>query len=349
MMNSGFSAIIINHNGGTDLHNAVALLADDPAVSEIIVVDNRSTDGSAQGLADASPKVRLLLNQANLGFAAAANAGADQAQSDLLVFLNPDVTPAPGCLSKLAARLRQSSAVVGPVLEVEASASCDTGATINRLGMPVMLRDGRPPLYVPGCLLATNRLVFEAVGGFDPRYFLFVEDVEFCWRALLAGYDVSVLADAVAGHRGGGSAPGGYIRTGDRYATSILRVSLREQNTIALFLSCAPLLWLPRVLLGILLRITAEIAWSVVTGRFRLARALVHAVVWNIEQTPNSWRRRRTLGSVRRWRTTATQRISREPALLRTLATHGWPVIDSTSHQAAPSSGSPVGMGSELP
>jgi GT2 family glycosyltransferase len=348
MSTFGFSAIVINHNGGVDLRTAVALLAADSAVSEIIVVDNESTDGSTQGLADAGPKLRPLLHHANVGFAAAANAGADQAQGDLLVFLNPDVTPSPGCLGKLAARLRQSPAVVGPVLEVEASASRDAGATINRLGMPVMLRDARPPLYVPGCLLATDRRVFEAVGGFDSRYFLFVEDVEFCWRALLAGYDVAVVAEAVAGHRGGGSAPGGYVRTGDRYVTSVLRMSLRERNTIALFVSCAPLLWLPGALVRIVLRIAAEIVWSVLTGRLPLARALVRAVAWNIEQAPNSWRRRRTLGSVRRRRTAATRRISREPALLRTLATHGWPVIHNTGPPAGPSSGSTSEIGSEL-
>ncbi len=79
--------------------------------------------------------------------------------------------------------------------------------------------------------------LFAELGGFDERFFMFVEDVDYCWRTLLRGGDVRVVPEAVARHYGGASAPDGYV-TANGLATTRFRVLLRERNTLAALLKC---------------------------------------------------------------------------------------------------------------
>lgn len=285
------SAIVVNFNGGSDLLTCLAALCSQMPRANIIVVDNASTDGSVERVSAQFRDVRVLASTANLGFGGGANLGACEAFGDTLLFLNPDTFVMPGCVDELDRALANGAGVVGPRLRVGEEEVPEYGATIDVMGMPRGLATTGEPLYVSGCCLATSRRCFDAVGGFDERYFLFVEDVEFCWQALRRGYDVRVAPRAEARHRGGGSMPGGYARNGT-VEVSAARIVLRERNTTALFLACAPVQWLPLVGGASLLRATAFAGLLASRGRWLSIWELVMGLGQNVVWIPGTMRRR---------------------------------------------------------
>src|SRR5262245_26035603 len=113
------SIVIVSFNARADLEVCLASLHDRPPATphEIIVVDNRSTDGSAEAAAR-WPGVRVIRSEANLGFARATNVGIRTAGGDLLLLLNPDTVMPPGAVDGLvnALSIGDDIAVAGPRL-----------------------------------------------------------------------------------------------------------------------------------------------------------------------------------------------------------------------------------------
>lgn len=248
-------------------------------------------------------------NAENRGFARAANQGAALAASDVLLFLNPDVRLEPGCVRELAAALERRPGVAGPVTLLEATGELHAGETLNHLGFPRTLRaDETGPLWIQGCALATTRSTFERLGGFDERYFMFIEDMDYCWRVLLTGADVTVPAGARAVHAGGGSAPGGYAREG-AMRTSSLRLVSRHRYTLAMLVKCAPAAWLVLIVPLHLVKTLATAAAALLLRRPQVARELVATIGWNARQLPETLRRRRAVPRVPPGPRTARERV----------------------------------------
>jgi GT2 family glycosyltransferase len=180
----------------------------------VIVVDNASTDGSAELVADQFPSVRLIRHQENLGFAGACNAGLRVAEGEVLVLLNQDTRVHEGWLAALVRHCREPSAGV-----VGCKALYPDGETIQHAGGRVEwpsgagIHDGRGERdrgqydeprsvdYVTGAAMAFRREVLDEVGlldeGFWPGYF---EDTDYCARVREAGYQVRYAPDAVLIH-----------------------------------------------------------------------------------------------------------------------------------------------------
>lgn len=321
------SVVIVNYYVEDRVANAVASVQRQDCVAEIVIVDNGSASPRLEMLQQEHPTVRVIASDNNVGFARAANRGAQAASGEFLFFLNPDATAEPGCVDRLVAAFQIRPGIVGPAIHSAASASRDVGATMNYVGMSISLDGGQPPLYVSGCALFTSRSLFIQLGGFDDRYFLFVEDAELCWRALLAGYDVYAIAEASVFHEGGASMQGGYFTAGKRYHTSTLRISLRERNTVALMIACAPWYWLPVVLPVLLARSLAFALAGLCLGQTSLGGALLRGIAWNIVQLPTSLARRRSLVRCNTGRHEATRRFVHRPVLLPMLWSSGLPKI----------------------
>ena len=319
--------IVVNFNGGPGLVDCIASVLSQSVPVTVVVVDNGSTDGSDFTSNARFREVIVRRAPRNLGFGSAVNLAVSENPGGTIVVLNPDVVLGEGCLEALLAALTSRPGVVGPLLHVSASGSSEAGLTVNHTGMPTVQTPNKAPLYVPGCALVTSRLVFEQVGGFDDRYFLFVEDVEFCWRALLAGFEVSVATNAEAIHEGGGSAAGGYLRAGSRYRTSDMRVSLRERNDVALMIACAPWWWLPFTMPVLLGHCLAVAAGALAMRRPRLALSIVEGIGWNLRQLPASVRRRHSLKRSPDGCRKARARLISGPLLVRTIRKHGLPDI----------------------
>src|ERR1035438_3282147 len=112
------SVIIVNYNAGAELLNCVEALGDDVPIAEILVVDNASVDGSALTCTQRYPHVRVVRSEENLGFAGGANLGAAHATAEILIFLNPDTIPGPGCIDELYQELSARDGVAGPLVSV---------------------------------------------------------------------------------------------------------------------------------------------------------------------------------------------------------------------------------------
>src|SRR5213083_1290651 len=195
------SVIIVNWNAGQALDACLAsLAAGGVAEAEVILVDNASSDESARAAGARHPRVRLVETGANLGFAAGANRGAAAAGGDVLVFLNPDARALPGALATLVAALAGAprAGIAGGGLAGEGGrwqpASARFGplahlvldTTLGRLGARLRRAPHRVD-WVYGTFMAVGRDLFLRLEGFDPRYFLYGEDLDLCYRAARLG------------------------------------------------------------------------------------------------------------------------------------------------------------------
>ena len=181
---------------------------------ELIVIDNGSSDGTAEAVRDATPQATLVEAGDNLGFAAGSNRGAAISSGQLLLFLNPDAVVAPGFRDAIEAPLAESrewAAWQGLV-------TADGGRTINSRGGDVHFTgiawaggageavDGTAaggegePGFVSGACLAIPAVEFEESGGFAEPFFLYQEDVDLSLRIRLRGGSLGVEPAARADH-----------------------------------------------------------------------------------------------------------------------------------------------------
>ncbi len=226
------SAVIVNWNGGRDLlHCIESLLAQGWPELEVIVVDNASTDGSADRAAEKFPQVSIVRHSRNLGYAKGANAGVARSSGEFVLLLNPDVRLRQGALRKLAdfASSRPEAGVVGPkILNPDGSLqySCRRfpnlpAAFLRHTPLEAFLprhrylrhylmldfdHDSvREVDWVSGACMFLRRRALEEVGGFDEKFFLYCEDMDLCLRMRGAGWRVFYFPHAEAVHATGSS------------------------------------------------------------------------------------------------------------------------------------------------
>jgi GT2 family glycosyltransferase len=211
--------VIPNHNGARWLPGVLAsVAAQTVAPAELLVVDDGSTDGSAQ-LAAGYDGVRVLALNGNGGFARAVNAGIAAVAAEAVALVNTDVELAPDWLERAVAALEQdprAAAVATKLLDLEdPSILYSAGDVLRRDG--VCEQRGRferdsgrydaPGEVFSACAGAAlyRRAALQAAGGFDERLGTYLEDVELGLRLRLAGWRCRWEPRAVARHAGGGS------------------------------------------------------------------------------------------------------------------------------------------------
>ncbi|HYZ92771.1 MAG TPA: glycosyltransferase family 2 protein [Actinomycetota bacterium] len=223
------SVVVVNYNAGEAILDCLrALETESPA--EIVVIDNASTDGSGYAVAREHPGVRLVRNRDNVGFGPAVNQGVGQTRSPYVFVLNPDAVVRRGSLRALAAALDdhpKAGAVGALVLNPDGSVQPTKRAfpTLWQSALHGLLGVVWPnnpgtraytladaPIdapavvdWVAGTAVAVRRDAFEALGGFDEGFFLFVSDVDLCRRLWDAGWEVWFEPAAVVEHAWGTS------------------------------------------------------------------------------------------------------------------------------------------------
>jgi GT2 family glycosyltransferase len=207
------SVLIVAWNSREELRRTLpALLPELGEGDELIVVDNDSSDGTAEAVSELAPAARIVRPGRNAGFAAGCNAGAARAQGDLLAILNPDAAPRPGFGEAIRRPwIERRGWVAWQALVAEGD-----GRTINSAGNPVHFTGivwagahGRPIEEVPparevtalsGACLAIPRDTWRDIGGFPERFFLYHEDVDLSLRLRLAGGALGIEPAAIVDH-----------------------------------------------------------------------------------------------------------------------------------------------------
>jgi GT2 family glycosyltransferase len=246
------TVVTVAYQSGAFLQRCLdALAAQDFEDFEAVVVDNASTDGSIEALRLPDDRFRVEPMGANLGFAAANNVAARASTAEWLVMLNPDTEAAPTWLSSLLAAAERwpGAASFGSTqVELKDPSRLDgVGDVWHAAGVAWRARLGRPVADTPEegevfgpCAAAAlyRREVFVGLGGFDERYFCYCEDIDWAYRARLAGWTSVQVKDAVVFHAGSGISG----------RASEFTLFHGHRNRVWTFAKNTPGLWLPLLL-----------------------------------------------------------------------------------------------------
>ena len=238
------SIVIVSFNAREHLERCLEAVAG--GENEVVVVDNASSDGSPAVVRDRFPSVRLVELEENIGFGAANNVGMEASSGRWLLLLNSDAWPVDDAIGKLVAfaEAHPRAGIVGPRLR-------NTDGSLQRSvrGHPTLWRIATEYLFLrrlaprsralnafygggfdhgsvrdvevlKGAVLLVRRETSQAVGGFDPAYFMYGEEMDLCYRVREAGWSVVFDPEAEFVHVGGVSTG---ARWGDRPAFGAMR------------------------------------------------------------------------------------------------------------------------------
>ena len=261
-------AAVVNWNTREHLDRCLAALAADAeaGLAEVVVVDNASTDGSAELAAKRHPWARLIRSEENLGFGGGANLGLEGSKNPWLLVVNADVELAAGALGRLlgAASAADGAGIAAPrLVSPRGTDPVFAFPSVARTALEVagMRRipsrrirgwiehgtDWDParsgPIDWPmGAALLIRRDAWKAAGGFDPGQFMYAEDLDLAWRIREAGWGAIYVADAVGAHAGGASSGQAFgADEGRLLVTSAYYGWLRRRRPAATFWSIAAL------------------------------------------------------------------------------------------------------------
>ena len=237
------SVTIVLHNSEHELRGCLAAIRPDlqSGFAELIAVDNASPDDSAGEVARALPAAKIIRSARNLGFAAGANLAWPHVRGRYWLLLNPDTELDEGGIEKLAAWMDANPQLGAASAELAGQLGDELPSTGRALPSPwrplleasrlhlLLPRRARGGIlrgaywsggdqldagWVPATALMARREAIESVGLLDDRFFLYGEDIEWCWRMRQSGWSVGVCSTVRALHREGASA----LRTFDEGA-----------------------------------------------------------------------------------------------------------------------------------
>nr|BCX00044.1 MAG: glycosyl hydrolase [Bacteroidota bacterium] len=200
---------------------------------EILLVDNGSTDGSAEWVEARYPEVRLIRLPENQGFASGCNAGLREATGDYVAFLNNDVEVSPYWLQPLISALEEDptlGAVQPKIMDYRHRERFEyagaAGGYLDRYGYPFargrifstleedhgQYNQPADIFWASGAAMVVRRKLAEQLGGFEVSFEMHQEEIDFCWRLQNLGYRIRAIPHSVVYHIGGGSLSYGETR-----------------------------------------------------------------------------------------------------------------------------------------
>ncbi|MCI9463861.1 MAG: glycosyltransferase family 2 protein [Lachnospiraceae bacterium] len=237
------TVIIPNYNGMQYLENCLRSLAEEEAC--IIVVDNASTDGSFEMIADRFPAVRTIRMQENTGFCRAVNAGIAMSSTRYVIFLNNDTVVEPGFVKELETVMEQDKKIFSASAKIlsmqDHEKIDDAGDFYCALGWAFARGKGKPESkYGKSCRIFAacggasiyRRSLFKQIGTLDENHFAYLEDIDLGYRAQIYGYRCLFVPSARVYHAGSAS-------SGSRY--NRFKTDLTSRNSIYLIYKNMPL------------------------------------------------------------------------------------------------------------
>jgi len=216
------SLIFVNYRSAAALKRSLVPLEDAlrSGKTEGIVVNNDPSESDSLRRLSKRFPIRIIRAPENIGFGAASNRGAAEAGADLIAFLNPDTRLVQGTCDDISSHFRShpETGIAGAALidrkgKPEPWSAGPVATLLGIIGNNLSLYRGIPPRedrprevgFVSGAALFIQKPIFEKLGGFDKRFFLYFEDMDLCLRARKAGYQVIRLPKPVFSHEGGAS------------------------------------------------------------------------------------------------------------------------------------------------
>jgi GT2 family glycosyltransferase len=211
---SALAVVVVCHDSAGEVGATLAALgAQLGPGDEVVVIDNASRDDTTDVARAAAPQATVVESKENLGFAGGCHVGARATRAPLVLFLNPDAVPAPGCLDALRACATERpewGAWQALVTMADGDLVNTAGNVVHYLGFgwagdcgrPVARVDPHPHQvgFCSGAALVVRRQAWDAVGGFDERYFMYGEDLDLSLRLRLAGWGVGIAPAARVAH-----------------------------------------------------------------------------------------------------------------------------------------------------
>ena len=316
--------VVVNWNRKELLRASLASLARQAgATFEIIVVDNGSSDGSAD-LAEHEFGAQVIRNRENRGFCAANNQGIQAARGEFIALLNNDAEAEPGWLAALhraCSRAADIGMAASKVLVWEDPQHIDK---VGHLIFPDGQNRGRGSealdrgqydreeevLWPDGCAALYRKEMLDQIGGFDEDFFAYGDDAELGLRARIAGWRCIYTPEAVARHHRGSTLG----------KDSVRRLELIERNRLLLALKLFPwsLLWLNPFYFAA--RLAAGMAaarqgagdtahFPGLRGKWAMARALIRGDLGALRLAPRMLRKRAEIGRIRQLSPGAVRRL----------------------------------------
>jgi GT2 family glycosyltransferase len=292
------SIIIVNWNGKQWLGDCLSsIFKQDYKNFEIVVVDNRSTDGSIEYLRENFPQVKVVQNHENLGFAEGNNIGVRHTQGSLVLLLNNDTVVTQDFLSKLVEKMLSALSIGACQPKIRLLDQPDrldsVGSFPTRTGffrhyglneIDSSQYDHLEEIFSPkGACLLIRKDVFEKINGFDSDFFCYFEETDLAWRIWLAGYRVVLVPQAIIYHKMGATSQKlnfDFVQ----FHSNKNRINSYIKNLGALNLLC--LLPIHLFFYGLI------ILGAAFTLRFGRVSALLKALTWNVLNLRTTLRKR---------------------------------------------------------
>jgi len=298
------SIIILNCNGKHFLSECLRSLSNlRHEECEIIVVDNASTDGSPVFVRENFPWVKLIVLNENLG-TKARNLGAYVAHGEYLIFLDNDVRVASEWFREMLKTVESNPTigVCGSKVLYDDSRTLiqDVGMFCDPYGFPFPIGVNEidesqyysiiDVFFVLGACLLIKREIFNRVGGFDSKYFIFMEEADLCWRAHLLGYRVVANPQATIYHKAHATTSK-YLSRESSYLMerNILRTVIKNY-------AISTLIW---ILLPYFALLFATFIFHIICRKIKFALGVMRAFMWNIKNFEDTWRQHLYIQQIR--------------------------------------------------
>lgn len=299
MQEKKVSIIIPNYNGLFFLKKCIRAIERQTYKNiETVVVDNNSTDQTVIYLKKKYPKVKIIKNKLNNGFAKANNQGAIKAIGDYLFFLNNDTELINNTVEILLKSYKPKS-----ILSAYQIPSRNTkiqgraGAGMDIFGYPYSNQSDKRKtklFYADGAALFLKKSDFIELGMFDEQLFMFIEDVDLSWRAQLRGFTIISCWDAKLYHYHGGTAKLD-LNSSKQYISSYFRRYLNERNVIRNVIKNYSLAVLIIILPLLLFFHIGEITFLLVTRNLKVVKCYFAAYWWNIKNINDTLKSRASI------------------------------------------------------
>lgn len=307
--------IVLNFNGREYLEDCFSSLKKLNYLNfNVIMVDDNSTDTSVSFVAKKFPWVKIIKNTKNIGACASFNQAVKRSTTELILKIDNDVKVDKNWLWEMVKTIKSYSdiGVVGSkILNYDGKSVQEFGGCIDRMGYPInYIGLGVEPkksssimevFYVSGCSMLFKKKVFEEVGMFDEKFYIYKDDLDLCWRLKLFGYKTVVNLDSIIYHVSGvtqGSySKGEQVKT---YYTTLRKRYFGERNTFRMLLKNYSLGSLFKVLPFYFLIISIEAIFYISKGQLKILRVYIQAFLWNLKILKDTLEERRKIQKRRR-------------------------------------------------